>query len=75
MFLNLKLTTLEKFQKQKKKIKRKHVNKYSISGKNIYLVSSKASIFENKDLSPDGNRDKYDLELFPLLKLKYDFYI
>jgi GTPase Era involved in 16S rRNA processing len=71
-----------KFQEEKAKIKGNilellklnGVNKKSCSDKNIYLISSKASIFENEDLSPDGKRLKNDLEFFHFLKLKYDIY-
>lgn len=70
----------EEFKYQKQKLKRdilellKTNDVYSCSDKNIYLISSKASIFENEDLSPDGKRLKYSLEFFHFLKLKCNIY-
>jgi GTPase Era involved in 16S rRNA processing len=81
--LKFKIDNEEEFKNQKEKIKRdilevfklNGVNKYSYTVKNIYLISSQASIFENEDLSPDGKRLKYDLEFFHFyfLNQKYDF--
>jgi GTPase Era involved in 16S rRNA processing len=55
-------------------LKKNDVKKHDFSTNNIYLISSKASKFEDEDVSPDGKRLKYNLEFFHFLKLKYDFY-
>ena len=79
--LKLRIDNDDVFENAKKKIKEdildilknKGVNKNRYSDRNIYLITSKASKFENKDVSPDGIRLKSDLEFLHFLKLKYKF--
>ena len=79
--LELRIDNDDVFENAKKKIKEdildilknKGVNKNRYSDRNIYLITSKASKFENKDVSPDGIRLKSDLEFLHFLKLKYKF--
>jgi GTPase Era involved in 16S rRNA processing len=67
--LKFKIDNEEKFQEVKGKIKgnylevlnKNKVNKHDFCKNNIYLVSSKASKFENEDVSPDGKRIKAEL--------------
>lgn len=67
--LKFKIKNEEKFDNEKKKLKQdilkifntNDVNKYSHSEKDIYLISSNLSDFEDEDVSPDGKRIKAEL--------------
>ncbi len=67
--LKFKIENEERFQGVKLKIKgnylevlnRNKVNKHEFCENNLYLISSQASKFKNKDVSPDGKRLKAEL--------------
>ncbi len=75
--LKCKIDNEGEFQEEKGKLKGNYlevlkinkVNKHDICENSIYLISSKASKFENEDVSPDGKRIKAELTEL-LLKIK-----